>query len=342
MPLFSVIVPVYKVEAYLPKCIESILSQTYSDFELILVDDGSPDDCGKICAAYAAKDSRIRVIHKENGGVTSARLAGAEAAAGEYVACVDGDDWIASTYLKRFAECINECRPDLAGCGFIEVYGEKTIEQPVGVPAGIYNRDKIESDLFPVLIAKADGSDFPSYICGKIFRRTLYLSQQIAVDRRITIWEDEAVTKPCIYRANSVYVLEECMYFYRKIATSATNIKKPFHWHFPMLVGQHYEAQIDREKGDFQAQIYRNIVIHLYVAAASQFFRKESYKAIAEDIRKHLQEPYYQNALAKCRFYGSWKMQLKHFVLKHHIYSFMWLHNQIWCYQRDVQTKKKS
>ena len=98
MLLFSVIVPVYNVEEYLSKCIESVLGQTYTQFELILVNDGSTDNCGKICDEYAAKDRRIRVVHKENGGLVSARQKGAGEATGDYVCCLDGDDWLAPTH----------------------------------------------------------------------------------------------------------------------------------------------------------------------------------------------------------------------------------------------------
>ena len=101
IPLFSVIVPVYKVENVLPRCIESILNQTVTDFELILIDDGSPDRSGEICDAYAAKDSRIRVIHQKNGGVSKARNAGLDIAQGEYIVFVDSDDWVdADAYMQ--------------------------------------------------------------------------------------------------------------------------------------------------------------------------------------------------------------------------------------------------
>ena len=96
VPKVSIIVPVYKVEKYLRKCIDSIINQTLKDIEIILVDDGSPDNCGKICDEYAAKDTRIKVIHKENGGLSSARNAGMEVAEGEYIGFVDSDDWIES------------------------------------------------------------------------------------------------------------------------------------------------------------------------------------------------------------------------------------------------------
>ncbi|MBQ9833306.1 MAG: glycosyltransferase family 2 protein, partial [Clostridia bacterium] len=106
MPKISIIVPVYNVEKYLSRCIESILAQTFTDFELILVDDGSPDSCGKICDEYAEKDSRIKVVHKKNGGVSSARNAGLEAASGELVLFCDGDDYVAEQfceYMQRAA-----------------------------------------------------------------------------------------------------------------------------------------------------------------------------------------------------------------------------------------------
>lgn len=99
--MISVIVPVYKVEAVLPRCIESILNQTVSDFELILIDDGSPDQSGAICDEYAARDARIRVIHQENGGVSKARNAGLDAAQGDYIVFIDSDDYVDSTYLQR-------------------------------------------------------------------------------------------------------------------------------------------------------------------------------------------------------------------------------------------------
>jgi Glycosyltransferases involved in cell wall biogenesis len=96
-PLISVIVPVYKAEEFLPKCINSILSQTYTNFELLLIDDGSPDNSGKICDEHASKDSRVRVFHKQNGGVSSARNLGLREARGEWISWVDADDWIEKT-----------------------------------------------------------------------------------------------------------------------------------------------------------------------------------------------------------------------------------------------------
>lgn len=336
MPLFSVIIPIYKVENDLSECIDSLLTQTYTDFELILVDDGSPDSCGKICDAYAAQDNRIRVIHKENGGVTSARLAGAEAAVGEYVACVDGDDWVSPDYLEQFAKPIEEGKPDIVCCGFVESHSDKSIDLPYCVPAGYYSKAQLRKIIFPMLIEREDGIQFTNNICGKAIRRELFLSQQIKVDKRIKVGEDMAVIKPCLYYADHVYIIKDCLYYYRQNPTSVMRSRTAFDMNDPMRIGNHFESQINMQDADFQLQVYRNVVHSLYDALVSQFYKKEEYRVIAKDIKRYLQEPYYQNALDKCKFHGSWKMHLKHFVLKHRITLFMWLHNRVWCYQRNA------
>ena len=116
MDLISVIVPVYKVENYLDKCVRSIVDQTYHNLEIILVDDGSPDRCGELCDAWAAKDSRIRVIHKENGGLSDARNAGLAVATGEYVSFIDSDDYIAPNFLARLYDAMVQTGAEVAEC----------------------------------------------------------------------------------------------------------------------------------------------------------------------------------------------------------------------------------
>ena len=115
-PIISVIVPVYNVEQYLPRCIDSILAQTFTDFELLLIDDGSKDKSGAICDAYARKDPRIRVFHKPNGGVSSARNMGLDNAKGEWIAFVDSDDWVNEDFLANFVEI--DSGEDLLSQGF--------------------------------------------------------------------------------------------------------------------------------------------------------------------------------------------------------------------------------
>ena len=120
--LISVIVPVYKVEKYIHRCVDSILAQTFTDFELILVDDGSPDNCGMICDEYALKDNRIHVIHKENGGLSDARNAGIdwafEHSNSEWITFIDSDDWIHSRYLEKLYQTVNQFDCQISVCGY--------------------------------------------------------------------------------------------------------------------------------------------------------------------------------------------------------------------------------
>ena len=116
--LFSVIVPIYKIEKYLPRCIDSVLAQSFDDYELILVDDGSPDHCPEICDAYAQKDARIKVIHKLNGGLVSARQAGITQAVGDYVFHLDGDDAICDDALESAYQIIREMHPDIVSFSY--------------------------------------------------------------------------------------------------------------------------------------------------------------------------------------------------------------------------------
>ena len=131
MDLISIIVPVYKVEAYLDRCVQSIVDQTYRNLEIILVDDGSPDNCPAMCDAWAAKDSRIRVIHKENGGLSDARNAGMAMATGEFVGFVDSDDYIAPEMYQLLYDRIRRDGSDIAACGVEMVFEDGSPARPL-------------------------------------------------------------------------------------------------------------------------------------------------------------------------------------------------------------------
>lgn len=180
-PKISVIVPVYNVEKYLPKCIDSILQQTFTDFELLLIDDGSPDNSGKICDEYAAKDSRIRVFHKENGGASSARNLGLDYAKGEWIAFSDSDDYVSPAYLEDMAKYIisksslviseynmkgknalqlTTCY--LTGIEAIQYYFEKKVSKLSGPVSKLYNRSILKKNniRFPIGIHMGEDAIF--------------------------------------------------------------------------------------------------------------------------------------------------------------------------------------
>ncbi|MBO5973437.1 MAG: glycosyltransferase family 2 protein, partial [Clostridia bacterium] len=174
--MFSIIVPVYRSEKYLRECIDSILAQTCGEFELILVDDGSPDTCPQICDEYALRDSRIKVIHKPNGGSVSARKAGLRAASGEYLCFVDGDDFVLPDMLERYKEAIVNSGADVLCAGYMEYRdGESAERSPQNLPSGIYDKAELRERLYPVMLSQGRFFTFgiaPS-LCCKCFRTRL-------------------------------------------------------------------------------------------------------------------------------------------------------------------------
>jgi len=185
-PLISVIVPVYKVEPYLRKCVDSIIAQTYTNLEIILVDDGSPDNCGKICDEYAEKDSRIKVVHKENGGLSDARNAGLDIMQGEYVAFVDSDDWVLSNYVKDMHENLMKYDADISVSGIIYVYenNKKNITLAVSDIDGLYTQQEAVENLF--YQKGIYPSAYSKLYKAKLFENICYPKGKINEDSAIT------------------------------------------------------------------------------------------------------------------------------------------------------------
>lgn len=140
--LISVIVPVYNVEKYIDKCINSIINQTYKNLEIILVDDGSPDNCGNICDEYSKKDNRIIVIHKENGGVSSARNIGIKNAKGKWITFVDSDDWIENDYVEKLSKIGIQNKAEVVLCGYNRIYNND--KQPINAIGEIKDYNSYE------------------------------------------------------------------------------------------------------------------------------------------------------------------------------------------------------
>lgn len=179
-PLISVIVPVYNVERYLHKCVDSILAQTLKDFELILVDDGSPDGCGAICEEYVVKDSRVKVIHKPNGGVSSARNTGIEVAQGKWLCFVDGDDYIDATYLEDFG--VNYTDADLYMQGYRKVKNENILTE--------YSFIGLESSEIEVVLAYSETHYIINSPCFKLYKNVLVKENNLRFDQSVSYGED--------------------------------------------------------------------------------------------------------------------------------------------------------
>lgn len=210
MPVISVIVPVYKVEAYLPACVESILTQTFTDFELILVDDGSPDDCGAMCDQYALQDARVRVIHQQNGGLSAARNTGMDAAAGEYITFVDSDDVIAPEYLEALYTGLVENDADISCCQFQEF--EDTLPPKIGGAALLDGYPHTMTGHEAVLCIYNGIPGISINACAKLYRKALLSGRCFPVGK---IHEDQALVPVVLSEAGTVVSVGRRNYYYR-------------------------------------------------------------------------------------------------------------------------------
>lgn len=222
----SIIVPVYNVEDYIDKCVDSLINQTYCNLEIILIDDGSTDCSGKLCDLWAEKDRRITVIHKDNGGVVSARKAGAKCATGDYVCSVDSDDWIENDRISRFVRCGAATDADMVYMeGYYKDYGSVTELYSSDIQEKLYLGKEVKELIFPMII------DTKTCFWRKIremqvcwgIKRPLFQKMWNKIDEQISMGDDCAHVLCCLLEAGSVFLMKECGYHYVMRADSITH-----------------------------------------------------------------------------------------------------------------------
>ena len=287
-PLISVIIPVYKVEEYLPACIDSVLAQTYENLEIILVDDGSPDNCGKICDEYAEKDSRIKVIHKENGGLSSARNAGLREMSGDYVGFVDSDDSIEPEMYETLYNAVAQNGADISICKFRRCKnqlgdGPRSAED-IG-PTLIFERNEA---LKYLLLSKYYGG----HVCNKLFKREVL--DGVFLDETTLFIEDLEFTTRVFLRTSKVCFTPVALYNY--LTRDSSLLSSPFS-------PKHYTAHESSLKiietlkkhgvydelapyGDI-AVLSANMILMRKLYVAKQY-RKEYCPLVKKNIRAHL------------------------------------------------------
>lgn len=230
MPQISVIVPIYKVEPYLKRCVDSILGQTFTDFELILVDDGSPDNCGAICDEYAEKDERVKVIHQANGGLSAARNAGIDYAFSnsnsEWLTFIDSDDWVHNHYLASLLNAANKNKSDISICGFIGTKGEEPI-----LSSNPFYFKKMSTETFYL-----DHYSNAIIACGKLYKKSCFENIRYPIGR---IYEDGFTTYKILFKYNKILFIPSPLYFY------FTNTDGIMHRKFSL---KNYEGILAREE----------------------------------------------------------------------------------------------
>lgn len=206
MPRISIIVPVYKVEKYLDRCVNSLLAQTFEDFEIILVDDGSPDNCGKMCDDWALKDSRIRVIHKENGGLSSARNAGLKEVVGEFIYFMDSDDWVEPQMLEHLLNLLEKYpEAQMAQCRYTMDKEENYVTKQPKEVIEIYDSKRMWEYFFRIRGEASNNS-----VCFKLYHAD-FLKGFAFVE---TLNEDVEASYEFFHRANKMVLTNLCLCHY--------------------------------------------------------------------------------------------------------------------------------
>lgn len=218
IPKISVIVPIYNVEKYIKRCIDSILSQSLRDIEIILIDDGSPDKCGEICDDYAKIDSRIKVIHTINGGVSKARNIGIKNAQGEYITFVDPDDYINENMYEIMYKAVKKNNAEIAISSFSYIIDGKQQPQDISNNKLNFNKNEAITNYFNMI--------YPfnySFLCNKIFRRNLF--EEIRLNTNILVQEDTEVMIKLYNNSSIITYIGQPLYFYELRDGSATSNK---------------------------------------------------------------------------------------------------------------------
>lgn len=226
--MISIIVPIYNAEQYLHRCIDSILAQSYTNFELLLVNDGSTDGSGDICDEYAAKDTRVRVLHKANGGVSSARNLGLDNAQGEYITFCDADDYVGVDWLAAYSEAIAS-KVDLSIQGYYAIEGNNTKEKVFAPCHGENIEDK------RLLITLLMREEMYGYLWVKLFRRQIIEEYSIRFDTQSTFREDEQFFSKYMEYAASFTCVDRVGYYYIVPPVGKSYRRDPYYSIFPIF-----------------------------------------------------------------------------------------------------------
>lgn len=230
MNKISIIIPVYQVEKYIKRCLDSILSQTYSNLEIILIDDGSRDMSGKICDEYAIKDSRIKVIHQDNAGVSAARNKGLDICTGDYITFVDSDDFLEPFMYEKMMEKVTEYNCDVVMCDCVKDDGVAQTPYTHNIRAGFYDYNQLKEEYYPHLLMM-ENVEYPATISNwlLLFRREI--ASSIRYIEGVRYSEDLLFGVQLLYNAKSFYYMkDEYYYHYWMNNESASHTFKKDKW----------------------------------------------------------------------------------------------------------------
>ena len=324
--LVSVIVPIYKVEDYLEECIESIISQSYDNLEIILVDDGSPDDCPVICDRYASRDDRIKVIHKKNGGLSDARNAGIEASSGQWLAFIDSDDWISIFMIERLLAACKSYDAKLAWCNILEMDIDGFI---IGRDASVlYKEYSYNEDISYITYTNSEaenrfysqeGMQKALVAWNKLYHRSLFEPASGPIRYAVgKIFEDGYTTYKLIYQSETVVEVLEPLYYYRQRGGSIMNKAGKVQYKPGLEAGiermDFYLAHGERELYLKELNYDIHLAIHYYESVGSKREKKDvkSWFAIM-----------YKQYFTKEKWPLGRRVRMKAFLMNYSLYKFI-------------------
>ncbi len=281
-PLISVIIPVYNVSAYLDACVNSVTGQTYKNLEIILVDDGSPDDCPKKCDDYAARDSRIKVIHQKNGGLSAARNAALDICQGEYISFIDSDDAVADDYIYALYKILNDNWVEISICTYQEFSAEIPVNRSSSWDSTIFNAHDAVRILFT-------SGPFTTSAWGKLYHRRLF--QTLRFPKEI-IYEDLPTIWQAFAQVDKVAFSPVAQYYYRQNPDSITRTrfthKNLDHIKAHRMVLDELASFFPDLAGIVRGRLGYYATIYLYCGLKSSFFDYAVLKMLQQNTKKHL------------------------------------------------------
>ncbi len=268
--LISIIVPVYNVEKYLNKCVDSILKQTYTNMEVILVDDGSKDKSGAICDEYEKIDSRVRAIHKQNGGVCSARNVALSESKGEWVAFIDSDDWIESDYVEQLYECAVQTKADVVACGYNRVTGKN--KESINNSG---NTMELSSKEF--LIKVLNPQTGMGFCHMKLYSKESL--KGVLFDTNLVVGEDALFNEQVVLNIEKVCMLEKSLYNYR---INLNSVVKRYDKEYAnkylksMKVNKEYLSSLYENDSEIMQNYYNFVAFHVLLIAVNYCFNEQN------------------------------------------------------------------
>lgn len=319
----SVIVPVYNAENYIERCVDSLLCQSFNDFELILVDDGSTDNSVKIISNLADKHSFIRVFAKENGGAASARNLGIDNARGEYIAFIDADDTVEPTFLEELYNAATESGAELVMCDYTKHYESKAVPFSQPIRGGAYTKEQISTELYPCLIM-FDNLEFPptisNWVC--LFKHSLLERYQIRYPT-VRLCEDSFFGSACLYRTNCfVYLKGQRLYNYIHREGSVSNAvdytKLDERWQSFCAINKAYCDFFSKAEYDFSTQIKYNMLYFALNQLSAVNGKRLSFRAHRNAVKRLMCDERVADAVNKLKYPRvSLRLKLYIFFIKH-------------------------